>query len=133
KAQGSYEKALAINPRFAPAANNLAYLLVERGSDTEKALQLAQTAKETAPDDPRISDTLGWILYQRGVYQRAATLLTESAAKLPDEPVVQSRLGLALVKVGDKDGARKAFTAALNSPASFAGKEDAKKALAEIR
>ena len=73
-------------PRFAPAANNLAWLYSEHGGDKEKALELAQRAKEAAPDDPHISDTLGWILYKRGVYQRAVGLLKESAAKLPDQP-----------------------------------------------
>ena len=86
-----------------------------------------------APEDPSVSDTLGWILYKRGVYQRAVSLLRESASKLPDQPVVQYHLGLASLKVGDKDGARAALTAAVNSPASFAEKDDARKALAELR
>ena len=53
-----YEKGLALNPRFAPAANNLAWVLSEHGSDRDKALTLAQTAKEWAPEDPQVSDTL---------------------------------------------------------------------------
>jgi tetratricopeptide (TPR) repeat protein len=61
----AYERVLAVNPRFAPAANNLAYLLIENSGDKERALQLAHTAKEVAPEDPNISDTLGWILHQR--------------------------------------------------------------------
>src|SRR5262249_39030438 len=52
KAMQMYERILAENPRFAPAANNLAYLLSETGGDKERALQLAQVAKEVAPDDP---------------------------------------------------------------------------------
>jgi hypothetical protein len=67
------------------------------------------------------------------VYQRAADLLKESAAKLPDQPVVQYHLGLASLKAGDKEGARKALTAAINSPRSFAEKDEARKALAEIQ
>ena len=58
KARESYEKALALNPRFAPAANNLAWILSEHGGDRDRALALAQTAKEQAPEDPRVSDTL---------------------------------------------------------------------------
>ncbi|MBI1958579.1 MAG: hypothetical protein HYS36_05045 [Candidatus Rokubacteria bacterium] len=49
---------MALNPRFAPAANNLAWVLSEHGSDWDKALTLAQTAKEWAPEDPQVSDTL---------------------------------------------------------------------------
>jgi Flp pilus assembly protein TadD len=129
RAREAYEKVLAINPRFAPAANNLAWLHSEHGGEREKALSLAQTAKDVAPDDPRISDTLGWILYRRGAYPRALALLEESAAKLPDNPQVQYHLGMAYAKVGNQVSARKALTAAVNSPADFQGKDEARKVL----
>jgi Flp pilus assembly protein TadD len=133
KAEEVYERALAVNPRFAPAANNLAYLLSARGGDKEKALQLAQKAKEVAPDDPHISDTLGRILYNRGVYQRALTLLKESAAKLPESPEVQYHFGMASLKAGDKETAKKSLATAAASPVNFVGKEEAKKALAQLK
>ena len=132
KAQEAYERLLAINPRFIPAANNLAWIYSEYGGDKDKALQLAQTAKEGAPDDPRISDTLGWILYKRGIYQQALALLKESAAKLPGNPQVQYHLGMAYLQVGDKESARKALTSAANSSASFQGKDEARKTLAGL-
>ena len=53
-----YEKGLALNPRFATAANNLAWILSEHGGDRDRALALAQTAKEQAPEDPHLSETL---------------------------------------------------------------------------
>jgi tetratricopeptide (TPR) repeat protein len=133
KAREAYEKVLAINPRFAPAANNLAWLHSEHGGEREKALALAQTAKDVAPDDPRISDTLGWILYRRGAYQRALSLLQESAAKLPHNPQVQYHVGMAYAQVGDQVSARKALTAAVNSPVNFQGKEEARKVLAGLQ
>ena len=132
RAEEAYVTALGVNPRFAPAANNLAWLYSEHGGDKEKALQLAQTAKEAAPDDPRVSDTLGWILYKRGVYQRALTLFEESAAKLPDEPAVQYHLGLAYAKVGNKDGARKALKAATSTKREFPDLAAARRALTEL-
>ena len=36
------------------------------GGDRDRALALAQTAKEQAPEDPQVSDTLGWNFYRRG-------------------------------------------------------------------
>src|SRR5207247_4896672 len=131
--QEQCQKVLAVHPRIVPAANNLAYLLFARGGDKEKALQVAQMAKEAAPDDPAISDTLGWILYNRGIYQRALALLRESAARLPENPEVQYHLGMASLKVGDKDTARKSLATAVAATTSFAGKEEAKKALAELK
>ena len=133
KARESYEQLLAINPRFVSAANNLAWIYSEYGGDKEKALQLAQMAKERAPDDPRISDTLGWILYKRGVYQRALALLKESAAKLPDNPQIQYHLGMVYAQLGDHPRAREMLTAAVGSPADFQGKDEARKTLASLQ
>jgi Flp pilus assembly protein TadD len=124
---------LALTPRAAAAANNLAWIYSEHGGDQDKALQLAQMAKEVAPDDPRVSDTLGWILYKRGVHQRALALLKESAAKLPDNPQVQYHLGMAYAQVGDQAGARQALEFAVKSPADFQGKDEARKTLASLR
>jgi putative PEP-CTERM system TPR-repeat lipoprotein len=132
KAQEAYTQVLSINPRFAPAANNLAWIYSENTGDKDKALQLAQTAKEAAPDDPRVSDTLGWILYKRGVYQRALALFEESAAKISDEPTIQYHLGMAYSKVGNKEGARKALTAATSAKREFPELADARRALSEL-
>jgi cytochrome c-type biogenesis protein CcmH/NrfG len=133
KARDPYEKVLALDPRSPAAANNLGWIYSEYGGDKDRALQLAQLAKEVAPDDPRISDTLGWILYKRGVYQRALALLKESATKLPDNPQVQYHVGMAYAQTGDHANARKALTAAANSGVVFPGKEEARKALAGLR
>jgi tetratricopeptide (TPR) repeat protein len=132
KAQEEFKKALDINPRFAPAANNLAWLYSERGGDAEEALRLAQVAKEGAPDDPYVSDTLGWVLYKRGVYQRALTLLKESAARLPDSASVQFHLGMAYYKAGDKTAARQTLSKALQLNASFDGADEARRVLSEL-
>jgi tetratricopeptide (TPR) repeat protein len=133
KARDAYEKVLAVEPRAAAAANNLAWIYSEYGGDKDKALQLAQMAKEVAPDDPRVSDTLGWILYKRGIYQNALSLLRESAAKLPDNPQVQYHLGMTYAQLGDQANARKALNVAIGSPADFQGKEDARKTLAALK
>jgi tetratricopeptide (TPR) repeat protein len=133
KARDAYEKVLAIEPRAAAAANNLAWIYSEHGGDKDKALQLAQMAKEVAPDDPRVSDTLGWILYKRGIYQNALSLLKESAAKMGDNPQVQYHLGMVYAQLGDQANARKALNAAIGSPADFQGKDEARKTLASLK
>jgi tetratricopeptide (TPR) repeat protein len=132
QAQAAYEKVLDLNPRFGPAANNLAYLYSEHGGDKEKALQLAQTAKEVLPEDARVSDTLGWILYKRGVYERAVPLLRESAEKLKDNAEVHYHLGMAYLKVGNTQAAKETLTKALELGDSFTEVEEAKRALAEL-
>jgi tetratricopeptide (TPR) repeat protein len=129
----AYEQVLALNPRHALAGNNLAYLYSEHGGDKERALQLAQMAKELAPNDPHVSDTLGWILYKRGLYQRARSLLKESAAKLPDNAEVQYHFGMAAWKSGDRTGALAALRAAAGSSRDFPGRDEARKTLSQIQ
>lgn len=71
KAYQAYEKALKINPRYAPVLNNYAYYLSEEGRKLRKALKMSQITVEKEPDNPTYLDTLGWILYLLGRSEEA--------------------------------------------------------------
>jgi tetratricopeptide (TPR) repeat protein len=129
----SYKKALEVNPKFAPAANNLAWLYSEKGGNIDVALTLAETAKEQLPNEPAISDTLGWIYYKKHAYLKAITLLKESAAKMPNEPAVRYHLGMAYYKKGDKALARQELKRALDIKGNFEGADEARKTLASLK
>ncbi len=129
----NYKKALEINPKFAPAANNLAWLYAEHGGNIDVALGLAEKAKEAMPDDPAVSDTLGWIYYKKQVYLTAISHLKESSEKMPDNPVVRYHLGMAYYKKGDKELAKKELLASLKIDDKYAGSEEAKKTLKELK
>jgi tetratricopeptide (TPR) repeat protein len=133
QAQASYERVLQLNPRFGPAANNLAYLYSEHGGNKDKALELAQTAKEILPEDPRISDTLGWILYKRGLYDRAVSLLSESAEKLRENAEVHYHLGMAYLKAGKPTEAKEMLSKAIQLSEQFPGVDEAKRTLADLK
>ena len=67
-ARDAYKKALELNPEFAPAANNMAWLIAEsENPDLGEALRLAMIAKGQKPDDIHIIDTLGWVHYKAGL------------------------------------------------------------------
>ena len=95
QAKEHYLKALKINPKFPPAANNLAYLYAEKGENLDEALSLAQSAKEQVPDDPHISDTLGWVYYKKNIYSRAITYLQEASERNPNNASIHYHLGIA--------------------------------------
>jgi Tfp pilus assembly protein PilF len=131
-----FEQALVAKPRFAVAANNLAWLLSEYGDggkDMERALQLGQTAAEGAPGDAEVADTFGWILYRTGQYVRALSVLKGAAQKLQSDPTVQYHFGMAAQKAGDLAEARAALNRALNSPLAFPAREEARKALSAMK
>ena len=127
-----YRAALAINPEFAPAANNLAYILSEQNTNLDEAMTFAQTAKEKLPDSPYVMDTLGWIYYKKGLYDLAIIEFSDSLAKIPDNAEVIYHLGMAYYKKGDTERARVELEKALSLNENFAGAEEARKILAQI-
>jgi tetratricopeptide (TPR) repeat protein len=130
KARDTYEKLLALNPNSVVGLNNLAGLYSERLNQLDRAYELAQKARILAPGDGSIADTLGWVLYKRGDYQQALTLLQESASKLPENPEVQFHLGMTAYMMGQTDLARVALRKAASAPKDFPGKDESKRRLA---
>jgi tetratricopeptide (TPR) repeat protein len=132
EARTMYEKVLEINPDFAPAANNLAWLLLEQDESPGRALDLAKKAKARLPDDPNVADTLGWALIRAGLYTSALAELNQAAAKLPENPTILYHLGLAHWKMGERDKAMKVLQEALKTKSDFPEKKEAEKLLEEI-
>lgn len=132
KAREAYEAALATDPRSAGAANNLAYLLSEQG-DQEGAYRFASRAQQLAPRDPHVADTFGWILYRRGEYDHALQVLKDAAAALPESPSVQYHFGATAQKLGNVADARTALTKAIASSFNFAERDEARKALMQLK
>jgi tetratricopeptide (TPR) repeat protein len=112
-----YEDALRLDPSLVGAKNNLAFLLAEHGGDLDRALDLAQEAKNAFPDQANVADTLGWVLYKKGVPAAAIGYLSEAEQGLPpgDPQLGEIRLHLALAYEanGDAEGARAAVARAL--------------------
>ncbi len=130
QARDAYEKVLSINPNFVPALNNLAYLDAERLNDLDKAYELARRARDLQPQNAAAADTLGWVLYKRGDYQQALTILQESADKLPDSPEIQFHLGMTAYMMGRTDLAKIALRKAAAAAKDFPGKDESKRHLA---
>jgi tetratricopeptide (TPR) repeat protein len=132
KSEEHYRAALDINPDFAPAANNLAFILADQDKDIDEALQLARLAKEKLPDDPNIMDTLGWVYYKKGFYDLAIGEFSDSLTKLSENAVVNYHLGMAYFKKGDTASARDQLEKALSIKSDFPGSEEARRVLAGL-
>ena len=63
RAYKAYDKALKVNPEYAPVLNNYAYYLSVEGRKLRKALKMSKTAIDAQPDNATYLDTYGWILY----------------------------------------------------------------------
>lgn len=119
EALATYEKTIALNPELAMAKNNLAYLLAEHGGDLDRALELAQQAKEAMPDDGNAADTLGWVLLKRGLPSAAIGYLEEATERFPEtayevQGLVHSHLAEAYEAAENTDKAIEASRATLD-------------------
>ncbi len=101
-AADKYEALIQVNPDLSPALNNLAYLYSEQLNDLNRAYELARKAQQILPADPKVGDTLGWILYRRKDYNQALVHLDASATKLADIGEVQFHLGMAYYQLGNE-------------------------------
>jgi tetratricopeptide (TPR) repeat protein len=129
-ARDYYEKVIAINPTSSIATNNLAYLYSERFNELDKAYEMAQRARQLRPLDPRVADTLGWILFKRHEYPWALSLLQESTANLATDADTQFHLGMAHYMMGEEDAARLAIQRSLELDPDFIDAAEARKRLA---
>ena len=106
-----YRRAVDANPNDVVALNNLAYMLAENPAGMDEALKLGQRAMELAPDNALVADTLGWVLYRKGLYDSAIRYFEKAA--LNQEPVVQYHLAMACFKAGNLKRGNQALEAAL--------------------
>jgi tetratricopeptide (TPR) repeat protein len=131
KERDVYEKVLSIDPNFVPALNNLACLYSEQLNDLNKAYDLARKAHELQPQEASAGDTLGWVLYKRGDYQQALSILQKSA-QAGDNPEIQFHLGMTASMMGQIELAKTALRKAANSANDFEGREEARRRLAWV-
>ncbi|HZR29004.1 MAG TPA: tetratricopeptide repeat protein, partial [Terriglobales bacterium] len=95
-----YEKLLQHGDPSGAAANNLAWIYAQQGTNLDRALMLAQRARLLAPQNPAVLDTLGVVHLKRHEYSQAVLVLKkaiEMAALNPveDNTLVQFRQHLA--------------------------------------
>jgi tetratricopeptide (TPR) repeat protein len=126
----AYEKALSVRSNSVPALNNLAYIYAVQLNKIDKAYELAQKARDLAPNNPNVGDTLGWILMKKGDYSHALTVLQDSSEKDPASAEIQFHLGMAYCMMDDEDDARVALERAVASPRDYSTKNEARSRLA---
>jgi Tfp pilus assembly protein PilF len=129
EAKARYEKILTIDSRAPVAANNLAYMHAEAGSDLDVALQLARTAVAALPEEPDVNDTLGWVYFKHNMATLAVPPLRKSVERVPNNPTYRYHLGMVYSKTGEPQKAREMLQAALKLNPNFPGADDARRTL----
>ena len=111
-AMADLRRMMALDPDNASALNALGYILTNHSTRYREALGYIERALELQPDDPAIIDSMGWVQYRLGNYERARNYLQKAFDSQPD-PEVAAHLGEVYWKLGQQDRARAIWDAAL--------------------
>lgn len=96
----AHENILKMNPDYAPALNNYAWMLFERKSNVEKAEKMAKKALDLYPDSPQYADTYGCLLMLNGKYSDALEKFKLAHSLYPEKPFYIEHIGDALFMLG---------------------------------
>lgn len=95
---------IAENPQYHHAYNALGYSFADRSVRLGEARQLILKALEFAPDDPFISDSLGWVEFREGNKAEALRVLQKAYRARPDAEIA-AHLGEVLWSMGQREQA----------------------------
>jgi tetratricopeptide (TPR) repeat protein len=95
---------IATKPDYHHAYNALGYSLADRKMRLPEAKELIRKALTFAPDDPFISDSLGWVEFRMGNMGEALRIL-ETAYKTRPDADIAAHLGEVLWTLGQRERA----------------------------
>jgi tetratricopeptide (TPR) repeat protein len=101
-----YERAIELSDSTPVYLNNLAYTYAERGIELGKARILVAKALKADPENASYLDTIGWIEYQGGNYEKAIEWLRQAVKIDSESAPLYEHLGDAYYKLGKEAKAR---------------------------
>lgn len=115
KAGETYNRILGLDPENWLALNNIAFLNADKGTNLDQAMTWAERAKKRQPNSPQISDTLGYVYLKKNRNAEALQIFKQVVQESPKNSTFRLHLAMALLKQGDKQGARSEAQKALES------------------
>jgi tetratricopeptide (TPR) repeat protein len=107
EAYKAYDKALKIDPGYAPVLNNYAYYLSEEGRKLKKAYTMSKKTIEAEPDNATYLDTFAWILHLQGKDLEAKPFFKHAMLYGgKDSPVILRHYATVLQALGENDSAQ---------------------------
>lgn len=109
------KKAIELDPMHADAMNFLGYSYAEKNMNLEEALMLVENSLALKPGNGYITDSLGWIYFKMGKYDKALKTLIKASDIISNDPVILDHLGDAYLVNENKKKAMDAWKRALEA------------------
>lgn len=105
----SMKKVIEIEPDNANALNYLGYTYADMGINLDEAERLINEALKYKPDDGYILDSMGWLLYQKGDYEKALEYIDKALKKVTNDPTIMEHAGDIYEKLKNTDKANDSY------------------------
>jgi tetratricopeptide (TPR) repeat protein len=106
-------KVISLDPKHANALNYLGYTYADLGRNLDEAERLVKEALKFKPNDGYITDSLGWVYYKKGEFDKALIYLKKAIELVPDDPIMLEHVGDAYLKLNDRESALKYYKKSL--------------------
>jgi tetratricopeptide (TPR) repeat protein len=100
QSEAEFRKVLKMNPQNAGALNYLGYMLADRNTRLNEALELIKKAVDMDPQNGAYLDSLGWVYYRLDRLDEAADYLKRALERTPRDPTIYDHLGDVCAKQG---------------------------------
>jgi len=127
-----YRQTLDLQPNLTPALNNLAYALAVHKNAAAEALPFAQRAVATAPDDPNLLDTLGWVQHVGGDERAAAATFERALRARPRNAEVHLHAAIVFAATSQFASAKRELDASLELDPSLKGRADVRELVSRL-
>jgi len=114
EAEKLLRKVLDREPDHADAYNNLGYMFAEQGKNLDEAEDLLKRALYLRPGASYMIDSLAWIYYKKGFYDKALKYLLRAENLSLDDAVLFDHIGDTYDKLGNPKKAREYWKRALD-------------------
>jgi tetratricopeptide (TPR) repeat protein len=114
----SMKTVIQLDSKDANALNYLGYTYADLGIYLDEAERLVRKALAYRPDDGYITDSLGWVFFKRGEFNKALPILIKAAELEPQDPTILEHVGDAYLKLGDQINALKYYKLSLKEQKS---------------
>ncbi|MCK5739772.1 tetratricopeptide repeat protein, partial [bacterium] len=108
-----YEKALKLRPNDPLILNNYSYSLSTRSIRLNQALDMVSRAVQLEPENGAYLDTIGWVYYQLGEFEKALQYIQEALFHQGESAEVYDHLGCVYQELDELERAHLCFQKAI--------------------
>ena len=102
-AMNAMQEILKLNPNHADSLNFIGYSWADRNINLKRAYKYIRKAIELKPESGYIQDSLGWVYYRLGEYDKAKVELERAIELEPNDPYIYEHLGDTYRALGNKE------------------------------